>query len=347
MPDQARPTSRPPPTPPANAKPFSIAILYTLVGLAAELVLAVIVPRNGPLTIDAESFGRMFANAAIPAVLTGLIAWRATRPWSRARFFGVYLTCFAVMLGLQLVGSQRSATPDRQMIVTEMRRGYLDMANDAPDLIGLLQTRFPADFDRLIERILARFPAAAGSGKLRELVERTVTEALLDIHRQGRDLVTRAPKDALRDVITRHRALIDAAAQSDPTLCVLLAVGGPARPTATPAVSLRSLEQLYAALTAIAEARDRPVERAPVSKDDYIAVARAAKGASIDTSDWSKLQAPAIATLEPARVCTALGTFYDASLATPGPEGERILGDEVEELVKAAVTSYEGQLRPQ
>lgn len=219
---------------------------------------------------------------------------------------------------------------ERQALLAEMREGYARAAPDAPNLLDLLSTRFPADLDGIIEAVTASpLPSPASA-------QRVLAQTFVAIQARDGDKLDRAPGTALRQFIAAQRDLLVAAAADGTVSCTTVARAP------TPAIARLSILRLYDLLAAIADGRDHPVERPAASKDDYVAFAHGAIDKGVDVSRWKGVSDPAT---DPARVCQELISMYDAAVKTEGPLGERILAAFAQDQLTTSMAVYQPVLK--
>jgi hypothetical protein len=84
-------------------KAFSVAaITYLIMAGALHTFLS-------PSGLDARAMGKLFAVAAVPAVITGSLARRSLKPWSIWRIAGTYVVVFLVTAAFFTYGMQDHA----------------------------------------------------------------------------------------------------------------------------------------------------------------------------------------------------------------------------------------------
>lgn len=348
--------------------PFTKAFGFAGIGLVAAvagLFAAFGVPP------DAEAIGRVigevFFATSVPAAVIGFVVRRSSHTWRLWRIGGLWLAGVVALTAIrevqalqatrdqptiaQTYGPTIRAVPEaptvaepsfppvpqnadpraeRQALFAEMRDGYARAAPDAPNLLDLLSERFPADLDGIIEQVTGSpLPSPATA-------QRVLAKSFVAIQARDGQKLDQAPGTALRQFMTAQRDLLVAAAADGTVSCTSVARAP------TSAIARLSIVRLYRLLAAIADGRDHPAERPTASKDDYVAFAQAAIDRGVDVSLWKGVSDPAT---EPARVCQALISMYDAAVKTEGPLGERILAAFAQDQLTTSMADYQPVLK--
>jgi hypothetical protein len=294
---------------------------------------------GGPPADAAHATGYLLGSVTLPAIITGIWSWRSSATWPLWRTVVTYLAILMVSSVLQGIGRQvTSAAVDdatlKAELIAGMRKGYAESARqlDAPSLFDTLEARFPEDFNAFVEKFVALRKARK---PIDPVVARTeVADLLVRIQSRDGERVRSAPTANLRAVVTAQRDLAAVLKQEKPELCIAMVTQAQAQESPSTGIARGSIIRLNALLQAIADGRDKPVAaRAAIEDADYLALARNAKSRGVDVGRWSVLTPESARTAAPLAVCDALLSSFDAILSEPGALGERILADQVVDLL--------------
>ncbi len=321
------------------AGPTTHPFLKVFACAAVSFVLGLLVLQAPPglSSRDPEALGYaigyLFAGVSLPAIITGVWAWRSSSAWPLWRTIVTYVAILAVVGALQEAGKPRTSPPRddaalRTDFIAGMRKGYAESAGplNAPNLFDTLEARFPDDFNTFVDELVA----VHKSGKPVDaaFARKQVADLLVRIQTRDGERMRSAPAASLEAVIAAQRDLVAALKQDKPELCLALVNPTPAQQSPSTAIARGSIIRLNALLQAIADGRDKPAAARAVQNGDYVALARNAKGRGVDVGAWSVLKAEAARTATPIAVCNALLSSFDAMLSEPGALGERILADQ-------------------
>jgi len=322
----AGPTTRP------FSKAFVCAAVSFVLGVLALWLLL------GPPADAAYAMGYLLSSVMLPAIITGFWAWRSSAAWPLWRTVVTYLAMLVMVGVLQGVGKLRTSaavddTTLKAELIAGMRKGYAEAARqiDAPSLFDTLEARFPEDFSAFVEK----FVVLRKAGKpIDPVFARTeVADLLVRIQSRDGERVRSAPTASLKAVMTAQRDLAAVLKQDKPELCIALVTQAQAQQSPSTGIARGSIIRLNALLQAIADGRDQPVAARAIENGDYVALARNAKSRGVDVGRWSLLKPESARTAAPLAVCDALLSSFDAILSEPGALGERILADQVVDLL--------------
>jgi hypothetical protein len=316
--------------------PFGKAFAFAAVGLVlgvAALFAALGVPATA--VDQGQIVGRVLGPTFFAAALTGFIARRAKTTWSLGRIGAVWLLVVAILTALQ-VAQHASVQPDpvagRAELLAAMRKEFAIAAPDAPNLIDLLAERFPADIDGLIKEVGAARERTEQEFRRAHLLR--IAKMLVTIQARDGANLAKTPIEAARTLMQAQRDVMAAVAENGTISCTTIGKAP------TPEIARLSLIRTYDLLAAIADGRDHPAARAAVVKEDYVAFAKDAKSRGIDTSRWSDVSNATLAAQDPARVCAALISMYDAALSANSDLGERLRPDLESDLLTTDTAVY-------
>jgi hypothetical protein len=248
-----------------------------------------------------------------------------------------------VAISLALVLNLPASAQDdaaRKRIIEEIRRGAAEAAGSAgaADWLDVLEKRFPADYNALMDQLVAK-------GTMRDAKQATA-RLIVEIQRRDGDHIKRAPTPALRAVLEAQRSVMDAVARHNPELCKTMLTGSSAFTAPSPDIARTSAAQLIAVFDAIADGRDEPVaSRGEVTDADYEAFGREALKRGIDVASWSVLDPEETKSASGPAVCNAMLSSFDAILATEGVLGEKLLVDQATGLLRTDMGFYQNAIK--
>jgi hypothetical protein len=234
----------------------------------------------------------------------------------------------------------------RADIIKGLKSGYEEAAaaTGTPNLIDILEARFPEDFrvlvDGVIKAIDSNEPVTEGLG------QRIVVEVLTSIQARDGDKLKLAPEPSLKAVMQAQREILKSAQPTAPDICVAITIGGAAQAPPNKAVGNAFAGRLVTLLQAIADGRDQPVPPHDAAKADYTALAGNAAARGADVGKWSLLNADEAARASPADVCVAAISAFDEIIAEPGENGANIAFDQASGFLVKSAAEYEPALKP-
>lgn len=242
----------------------------------------------------------------------------------------------AVLFLLQIVPASAQDSVNRKELLAGIKKGFAEsiVASNAPNWLELVESRFPADLEKFLDRVIA------AKGDLKA-VGGGVVQMVVEIQSRDGNHLTRAPQSSLKSVLEAQRSLIKAAEQANPEFCVFMVTASEGIPAPSLEVARWTTTRLFALLNAIADGRDKPVfPRSPAADADYEAFAQDAMDRGFDVASWSVLSPEEVKSVAPSKICAALAASLDAMLTTKGEAGERIQMDAVIELLTVDEAAY-------
>lgn len=221
----------------------------------------------------------------------------------------------------------------RRELIEAMRQGYAAYAasvkaSDTPNLINLLQNRYPDDLNSLADSYLPAYYARQNlnPGQITAGYRRLFVE----IQRREAGRIKTAPGDSLKAVVKAERGLMQAAARQAPQQCMMFVAGSKGMQSTEGEIGRWNILRLAAILNALADGRDKPVtSRRKAETADRRAMGAGALKRGFDVKSWTVL-IPDRAKIAPAaEVCAALISYLDALATTEGELGETLLAAHV------------------
>jgi hypothetical protein len=240
------------------------------------------------------------------------------------------LLVLAWLLTVPIAGSALADdSAARRKLIEGMRRGYAQSAggSETPNLIDILQNRFPGDLERLADTFLP--DQRAGKPFNGAKAGREIARLVVEIQSREIERIKTAPAASLRAVIEAQRGLLQAASEAQPPLCVVFVSETQARQSPTKEIGRWSVIRLAAIFNAIADGRDKPVPSREAVDADWDALATDAAKRGFDVKSWALLTPRLAQKSPPAAVCDALLSSLDAIATTPGELGEKLLVTQV------------------
>jgi hypothetical protein len=244
---------------------------------------------------------------------------------------------FSALAGGAAVADDASVRRDW---IEGMRRGFSDKAQGtgAPNVIDLLETRFPDDLNRFADKFIAQ--QKSGNPITPSQINIGVARMFVEVQSREADHMMTAPVESLKAVLEAQRELLQAASRDQPQLCVIMATDSEARPSPTQEIGRLSVMRLAALLTALADGRDKPVGARSATDADWEALGTDAVKRGYDVKSWAVL-VPDKAKSSPAfGVCAALLSSTQAILTTDGELGERLLASQAHSLLAVDTAVY-------
>ncbi len=231
---------------------------------------------------------------------------------------------------------------DRRDFLQTLSRGYAAGAvdSDAPNLINLLQNRFPSYLNPLADRFLAY--QRNGMPIDYKGVGGALARLVVEIQSHEAERIKTAPADSLKSVLLAQRGLLEEALREQPPLCVAFVNEAEAKLYPTADIERWSMRRLLAIFTALADGRDKPVASRAATDADWAELVADAKRRGFDVASWSRML-PDQAHKSPApAICQALLSFLDALIGTEGALGEKLLVAQVSRLLAVDPAVHRG-----
>jgi hypothetical protein len=342
-----------------TAKPFRKTFaLAGVVFVFTVIIYLALNPRTmerpGPAITD---LSQVFFGMLLVATVVGLWARRSARPWSLLRLGGTTCVAFLVIFFSAWRPKEDPVPGFQQLLFAELREGDAQAAQGTPNILDLLAERFPLTVNSVLQTVAADLLAVDSSA-----APNTPRNQFAQAHKAGRKQeeaviaarimfevieqldggkIRNAPIESLRAVIGAHREVLMAMGSGNEASC---AKAGSIK-SASPAVIRAVRGRVYRTLIAIADGRDRRIERAEPNQNDYVQFLSFSKrrGAAVD--DWGLLTSDHASTTDPARLCKALISYYEALLKTEGELGERLLADTAHDLVTDELAAIQSAAR--
>jgi hypothetical protein len=251
--------------------------------------------------------------------------------FNRASLFSTVFVALVLLLSVLTSFADDRATNYGGQLSQAIRLAMHEGATPAANrLYDLLEKRFPRDFEGFTNALAVK--AIAGVRLDEHVVAPIFAAMIAELVKRDLSKIAVAPRASLELAVRSQLALVETAADSQPEICRAELGGASEIKPKTKALEESLLVRQTAALGAIADGRDHPVEREPPSHEHVLAFIRDAKAESVDVQDWpllSKIGSVA----DSKRLCGVLKSVYGALISVHSQDAEIVLADYVKAML--------------